>query len=424
MPLGQTGSVSEVGFGKQTAEGSALANPEYATPLFTGLPAPMQSVTPVAVTDLDVVVPSLLKTEAHWEYAGEVPVFSRGIGRLLKGILPTDTLVGAGDPYTHTFSFAGADVWYSFFANRPGPQYEQFTDGLIEELSFTVAEDLVKCAVKAKGKSFNILAGAYTYGTPSGTIAITACTEAGNLATFTTAAHGFQPGQQVTVAGVTPAGYNGTWLISTVPSSTTFTAVLATSGLGAGSVFGTVGLTGQERFGGDQFLIPAGATLKLDLDVTPAVTTLNNLAGATITLTRPVSIEPTSDSLIPVFLARGIFNVAVALDLVWKDYNAYKSSYFGSKTAAPGTIPQQNLVSGSLDFLWNFVLGPNATVPSQAHSLELGIPQVTFLMPKAPEPDVTGKAIHLALDGMVTKPAAGASSIITATLKNNVSTAY
>lgn len=54
----------------------------------------------------------------------------------------------------------------------------------------------------------------------------------------TSSAHGFGVGDVVTIAGVTPSGYNGSWAIATVPSTTTFTIYLGTS-LGAGSVFGT-----------------------------------------------------------------------------------------------------------------------------------------------------------------------------------------
>lgn len=68
---------------------------------------------------------------------------------------------------------------------------------------------------------------------------LTAATAAALIATFTTSvAHGFAVGQSVVVAGVTPAGYNGTWVIDSVPSTTTFTANIGTTPT-AGTVFGT-----------------------------------------------------------------------------------------------------------------------------------------------------------------------------------------
>lgn len=73
------------------------------------------------------------------------------------------------------------------------------------------------------------------------TVAITACSMSGATATFTTgSAHGLAANDHVTVAGVTPSGYNGEWKVQSVPTSTTFTATLNVSGLSAGSAFGTI----------------------------------------------------------------------------------------------------------------------------------------------------------------------------------------
>ena len=73
----------------------------------------------------------------------------------------------------------------------------------------------------------------------SNTVAIaaapTGATEVGTTATFTTtSAHRLGVGAVVTVTGVGVAGYNGTWVVTAIPSTTTYTATLATSAL-AGS---------------------------------------------------------------------------------------------------------------------------------------------------------------------------------------------
>jgi hypothetical protein len=58
-------------------------------------------------------------------------------------------------------------------------------------------------------------------------------TEAGNTVTITTAtAHGVSAGDTVVVSGVAVAGYNGTWLVATSPTATTFTFNNPTAGLG------------------------------------------------------------------------------------------------------------------------------------------------------------------------------------------------
>lgn len=67
---------------------------------------------------------------------------------------------------------------------------------------------------------------------------ITAITNATTAVVTTSAAHGFGVGDVVTIAGVTPAGYNGSWAITAVGSATTFSIYVGTA-LGAGSAFGT-----------------------------------------------------------------------------------------------------------------------------------------------------------------------------------------
>jgi len=69
--------------------------------------------------------------------------------------------------------------------------------------------------------------------------AITGITSTATAFTVTFAsAHGLLVADTLTLAGFTPAGYNGVWSVSAVPSSTTVT-VLSTANLGASSVQGT-----------------------------------------------------------------------------------------------------------------------------------------------------------------------------------------
>jgi Ca2+-binding RTX toxin-like protein len=79
----------------------------------------------------------------------------------------------------------------------------------------------------------------FSHPNPFSDIAINAASWANGAATITTSvANGFVSGESVTIAGMTPAGYNGTYVI-TVTSPTTFTYKLATNP-GAGTAFGTV----------------------------------------------------------------------------------------------------------------------------------------------------------------------------------------
>lgn len=67
---------------------------------------------------------------------------------------------------------------------------------------------------------------------------ITAIATGTTAVVTTSAAHGLTVGDVVTIAGVTPAGYNGKWAITAVGSATTFSIYVGTA-LGAGTAFGT-----------------------------------------------------------------------------------------------------------------------------------------------------------------------------------------
>jgi len=96
-------------------------------------------------------------------------------------------------------------------------------------------------------------ATANTYGvTATAPNTITAASESGNTVTLTFAANVFPVGSCITVAGVTPAGYNSPTTAGALQcwhvngsTGTTVTFFTDTTGLGAGTVFGTA-VTAQE----------------------------------------------------------------------------------------------------------------------------------------------------------------------------------
>lgn len=99
--------------------------------------------------------------------------------------------------------------------------------------------------VKATGQTKNLITqvGDQVYGERAVNIAssaktLTAITTGTTAVATTSAAHGFSVGDVVTISGVTPSGYNGSWAISAVGSATTFSFYVGTA-LGAGTAFGT-----------------------------------------------------------------------------------------------------------------------------------------------------------------------------------------
>lgn len=77
----------------------------------------------------------------------------------------------------------------------------------------------------------------YVAAAPAATT-VTAATEVGNTATYTYGANTFPVGATATTTGMTPAGYNASCQVLT-SNATQITCLIPTSGLGAGSVFGS-----------------------------------------------------------------------------------------------------------------------------------------------------------------------------------------
>lgn len=137
----------------------------------------------------------------------------------------------------------------------------------------------------------------------------TGAVEVVNTVTITTtAAHGLVVGESVTVAGVTVAGYNGTWVIQTVPSPTTFTYTDPVAGLaasGGGTATGIMlpgSLAGLkcDLYQTDVVLNPWPG----DAALTAAVATYHGYAQATVTWGTPSQADDGSYECIgevPVF---------------------------------------------------------------------------------------------------------------------------
>ncbi len=166
MPAAINSSVAEFAFAKNTggAEGSIPANPTYAVPVFSGLPAPTHNIQPIEVTDTTNVQPMVWKTDEHWEADVTLPGFPASLPALVKGILSSESITGAADPYTHTnTNSTAADPFYTFWSRRPGPLYEKFADGLISELTLSFDdENPVQVSINAMGKNPSVLGSTYT----------------------------------------------------------------------------------------------------------------------------------------------------------------------------------------------------------------------------------------------------------------------
>jgi hypothetical protein len=72
--------------------------------------------------------------------------------------------------------------------------------------------------------------------TLAATITGSGITTSGGVVTYpTSAAHGLSSNQPVVITGLSPNGYNGTFAVATIPTSTSFTVSNATTGAGSGT---------------------------------------------------------------------------------------------------------------------------------------------------------------------------------------------
>jgi hypothetical protein len=156
----------------------------------------------------------------------------------------------------------------------------------------------------------------------------------------------------------------------------------------------------------------AGATLKLDVDATPAVTAINNLKSFVIHMGYDNASLEQTENLTPDFRDLGVWNLSMSADFLVQDWAAYKATYFGSKTAS-NADSSPLVIAGALDFTI-------PTDPTDANStLQVLMPAVDFSL-EAPAGDVSGKGLVVSLAGVTEQNA----TPITCKVKNQVAAAY
>jgi hypothetical protein len=154
-----------------------------------------------------------------------------------------------------------------------------------------------------------------------------------------------------------------------------------------------------------------GGTFKIDNDSTPASTTVATVKSGTINVTRDLELIQT-DGLAPEHRSLGVFRVGVALELLFTNYQLFKSTYYGGTA---GTTASAAMVAGSLDF--TFAQGPTS---SANRTLQVQIPNVFLRVPDPPDVDPSGGHVSTSVVGVTAKPSSG--DIITAVLKSSDTT--
>lgn len=190
----------ELGIALQSAEGSAAANPQYAGPVYSGIPKPTQDTKEIEVSSTSAQVLGLYKTNVHWEMDSTFPAQPAGLGMWLKALLPSLSTSGTTN-YTHTFTIGtSAPSFVTLFSEVPGGAYRKFADGTVSDLALQFEPgEMVKVNAKAMGYTPSDLASAYSKSTPNTTVTESMAT-AGPWFTFVGATVTFDEDSQTPVA--------------------------------------------------------------------------------------------------------------------------------------------------------------------------------------------------------------------------------
>lgn len=161
---------------------------------------------------------------------------------------------------------------------------------------------------------------------------------------------------------------------------------------------------------GTDILTMNRAVLKLDLNSTPASTTVRNIENVAIRSEYPNAEWIQTDELTPRYLDLGIYRCGISGEMVMESYAAYAQTFFGSATVSSDMTQSEVVVTGSLDFTFNIIPTTSAT-----KSLQIQLPAMRFTV-SPPEPSPGGEAVRFSITGAIQKPTSGEA--VTVVLKN------
>lgn len=137
MPLQSQALIA--GVAKQTAQGTIAANPTFAHGVSGGAPISVEPThSPIEVTAGKRVSYNIIRETVVNGAAIQSPAYFKSLGLYLLGALGTDTVTGAADPYTHTYS-TGDLPYLSIFAkgidSTAGQTIQAIRDCKVDELT-------------------------------------------------------------------------------------------------------------------------------------------------------------------------------------------------------------------------------------------------------------------------------------------------
>lgn len=330
------------GLSKQSAEGTPATAVDYQIPVYSAGFKELQGRTPYEVADGGAYRSGQFIDSASMNGPIEWAAFPDSIGRLLTAHMGSDTITGAGDPYTHTIVSNNIPQWCTGWIGRP------LTGATTE---WTKATDLTVKSVDIVHQVKQMLHVSTELMAKTGMVKATAPT-------------------------------------ITVANSLTSAA---------------------EKF---TFVNP---TLKLDLNATPATTTITNLQSFTIHMGYESADHLWTTQITPSFRDLKLWTLSFSASFIMQDWNALYTTFYGALAPSANTPLSNLVVSGALDF--TIAVDPvNAN-----HTLQVTCPNMDFSI-DAPDVNIDGSGIIVTLTGVTERPAS--AQPVTAVLKNAVSTAF
>lgn len=128
------GNVADLGIGVQSAKGTALANSQERVYLTGGGVETMRTVSVLDETSSGRTPNNSVVNMVGAN--GSIPMYARpdSLGIFLYGAFGAVAHTGAGDPWTHTYTFALTQPWLTLWKNIGGLLFERYIDNKIGDL--------------------------------------------------------------------------------------------------------------------------------------------------------------------------------------------------------------------------------------------------------------------------------------------------
>jgi hypothetical protein len=130
-------SIHELAFAKQSAKGTPATAAAFRIPLTSGTVKPRRQIETLEETGTSRIRTQTGVLQVGVEGTFEFAARPAALGLLLYGVLGAKAVSGAGDPFTHTFTDAAEQPWFTLWRQLENLKYEKFVDCKFSQLALT-----------------------------------------------------------------------------------------------------------------------------------------------------------------------------------------------------------------------------------------------------------------------------------------------